>query len=85
MRYFKNNCKLNHKGEYRSNRIEVTDRVKDGRTDFFSKMLRNAEKRALDFANKRRTYVYPIFGYVIKYNKERFEFIGYGDTIRLSV
>ena len=78
MKYFKNNLRQNRKGEYENNRIEVTKRIETGRTDFFSKTLKNAEKRAIEFAAKRRSYVYPIFSYVTKYNREVFEFIGYG-------
>ena len=56
---------------YTENRIKVTKRIKNGLTEFFSNKLRDSEDRAKVFANKRKSYIYPVFD---KNN----DFIGYG-------
>lgn len=61
---------------FKENHTEVTERIETGRTDFFSKKLKNAHERANKFAEQKRTYVYPVFGYTGV--SKNFNFIGYG-------
>lgn len=74
-----NTIKLKHKNMYYTeNKREVTDRIDDGRTQFFNKSLINSQERAEKLASEKGSYVYPVFSYEGIGIKQKFEFVGYG-------
>lgn len=46
---------------YTETKQDVTKRIEEGMTEFFSIKLDNAQQKAEKFASQRRSYVYPVF------------------------
>jgi hypothetical protein len=56
---------------FTQNRVSIKQRIKKGLTEIFSNKLQDAEEKARKFAQKRKSYIYPVFD-------EEGYFVGYG-------
>ena len=61
---------------YTENKREVTDRITDGRTEFFYENLLNSYEQAEKCASEKGSYVYPVYSFTGI--KQKFDFVGYG-------
>lgn len=65
---------------YTETKQKITERIQDGRTEFFSKDIENAREKAAEYAKERHSYYYSVFSIDEEsagINK-RHEFAGYG-------